>query len=66
MEIPEGDYDPVLGASYVQISREGLGYQKSQNGGGLIPKAGAVMSAYHRFASGAARKEKERIVLRRN
>ena len=25
VEIPEGDYDPVLGASYVQISREGLG-----------------------------------------
>src|SRR4051794_31091648 len=26
---PEGDYDPVLGASYVQVSREGLAYQKS-------------------------------------
>ena len=37
-------YDPVLGASYVQISREGLGFQKSQNGGGSIPKAGQVMS----------------------
>src|SRR5690349_24283660 len=27
VEIPEGTYDPVLGVSYVQLSREGLGYQ---------------------------------------
>src|SRR6202521_5425985 len=26
--IPQGAYDPVLGASYTQISREGLGFQK--------------------------------------
>jgi LmbE family N-acetylglucosaminyl deacetylase len=51
VEIPEGNYDPLLGMSYVQLSREGLGYQKSQNGGGSIPKPGAVMSPYHRFAS---------------
>ncbi len=49
--IPEGTYDPMLGASYVQVSREGLGFQKSQNGGGMIPKAGAVTSTYHRFQS---------------
>ena len=51
VEIPQGDYDAMLGASYVQISREGLGMQKSQNGGPTIPKAGPVSSAYHRFAS---------------
>lgn len=51
VEIPEGTYDPVLGMSYVQIAREGLGFQKSQNGGGFIPKAGQVLSGYHRFAS---------------
>lgn len=51
VEIPEGAWDPVLGASYVQISREGLGYQKSQNGGSSIPKAGQLMSPYHRFGS---------------
>src|SRR4051812_8376750 len=39
VEIPEGGYDPMLGASYLQIAREGLGYQKSQNGGPNIPKA---------------------------
>ena len=49
--MPQGGYDAVLGASYVQISREGLGYQKSQNGGPNIPKAGPVSSGYHRFAS---------------
>ena len=60
VEIPEGTYDPVLGASYVQISREGLGYQKSQNGGRTIPKAGQVISAYHRFASVVDVPEKEK------
>ncbi len=59
VEIPQGTYDPMLGASYVQISREGLGYQKSQNGGGSIPKAGQVTSAYHRFGSLVPAKDKE-------
>lgn len=59
VEIPEGTYDPVLGASYVQVSRDGLGYQKSQNGGGSIPKAGQVSSAYHRFGSLVPAQEKE-------
>ncbi len=61
VEIPQGDYDAMLGASYVQIAREGLGMQKSQNGGPTIPKAGPVSSAYHRFASKieAAGKEKD-------
>lgn len=51
VEIPSGTYDPVLGESYVQISREGLGFQKSQNGGPEIPLSGPVNSAYHRFGS---------------
>ena len=61
VEVPQGEYDPVLGASYVQISREGLGMQKSQNGGPNIPKAGPVSSAYHRFGStvDAGAKEKD-------
>jgi hypothetical protein len=59
VEVPEGTYDPMLGASYVQISREGLGHQKSQNGGGAIPKAGQVLSAYHRFGSVIPAAEKE-------
>jgi LmbE family N-acetylglucosaminyl deacetylase len=51
VEVPEGVYDPMLGASYVQISREGLGFQKSQNGGPNIPKAGPVASSYHRYSA---------------
>ena len=51
VEIPEGTYDPVLGASYLQVAREGLALQKSQNGGGAIPYAGPVSVPYHRYAS---------------
>src|SRR3954451_12292281 len=47
--VPQGTYDPVLGASYAQISREGLGFQKSQNGGPSIPRPGEQSSAYHRY-----------------
>ena len=41
----------VNGLSDQQISRTGLGYQKSQNGGGEVPSAGAALSPYHRFGS---------------
>src|ERR1700736_1811658 len=51
VEIPEGGYDPVLGLSYMQIAREGLGFQKSQTGGGMIPKAGPLNTTYHRYGS---------------
>jgi LmbE family N-acetylglucosaminyl deacetylase len=59
VRIPQGEYDPLLGASYVQISREGLGYQKSQNGGGSIPGPGEMTSTYHRFGSRIAAGENE-------
>jgi LmbE family N-acetylglucosaminyl deacetylase len=59
IEIPEGDYDPSLGLNYFQFSREGLGHQKSQNGGTGIPAAGPMMSAYHRFDSRVAAEDKE-------
>ena len=59
VEIPEGTYDPVLGMSYQQISREGLGLQKSQNGGSSIPNAGQMLSGYHRFGSIIPAEEKE-------
>ena len=57
--IPSGDYDPVLGLSYLQMSREGLAYQKSQNGGGSIPAAGKVSSDYHRFGSNVRAQDQE-------
>jgi LmbE family N-acetylglucosaminyl deacetylase len=57
--VPEGDYDALLGVSYVQIAREGLGHQKSQTGGGMIPKPGALSSTYHRFGSVVPAQDKE-------
>jgi len=59
VEIPEGTYDAVLGASYVQIAREGLGLQKSQNGGGRITQPGPVAVSYHRFGSTISANAKE-------
>jgi LmbE family N-acetylglucosaminyl deacetylase len=51
VQIPVGTYSPVNGLSDQQISRTGLGFQKSQNGGGEVPAPGAAFSAYHRFGS---------------
>lgn len=51
LTIPEGGYDPALGGSYIQLAREGLGLQKSQNGGTGIPLPGAFDVAYHRYGS---------------
>jgi LmbE family N-acetylglucosaminyl deacetylase len=51
VRVPTGTYSTVNGLSDQQISRTGLGFQKSQNGGGEIPSAGAATSPYHRFGS---------------
>ena len=51
MQIPTGTYSTANGLSIQQISRTGLGFQKSQNGGAAIPPAGPATSAYHRFGS---------------
>jgi LmbE family N-acetylglucosaminyl deacetylase len=49
--IPEGTFDPVLGRSYVQMSRQGWSEQKSQNGGGNPPLPGPFDVDYHRYGS---------------
>jgi LmbE family N-acetylglucosaminyl deacetylase len=59
VEIPEGEYNPVLGLTYAQISSRGLGNQKSQNGGTGLVEAEEEMSPYHRFASLVSVPEKE-------
>ncbi len=59
LEIPEGNYSPVFGLSYVQISRRGLNRQKSQNGGVGIPEAGPDSSGYHLYASRVPAASKE-------
>ena len=59
LEIPEGNYDPALGATYVQVSRQGWSLQKSQNGGGAVPFAGPIAANYHRYDSLVPAAEKE-------
>jgi LmbE family N-acetylglucosaminyl deacetylase len=51
IEIPSGEYGPLLGYSYLQLARQGLGFQKSQTGGPAVPPPGREMSPYHRFGS---------------
>src|SRR5260370_269954 len=51
IQIAEGTPAPGVGLTYVQIAREGLGFQKTQNGGGTLPQAAPVNSAYHRYGS---------------
>ena len=51
LEIAEGDYAAAAGLTYLQIGREGLGFQKSQNDGIVIPPPAAFASAYHRYDS---------------
>jgi len=58
VEIPEGLPAPGLGLTFLQVAREGLGFQKTQNGGGTIPQAAPYNSAYHRFGSRVAAADK--------
>ncbi len=51
LEIPEGQYSPALGLSYIQVGRLGLDQQKSQNGGIAMPEPGPDSTAYHLYAS---------------
>jgi LmbE family N-acetylglucosaminyl deacetylase len=58
--VPEGEYSPVLGMSYLQFARLGLGLQKTQNGGMGIPAAGAFDVGYHRYGSRVSSSEEEK------
>ena len=51
LTVPEGQYDALNGRSFMQIAREGLNEQKSQNGGTLIPPPGEFNSPYHLYAT---------------
>jgi LmbE family N-acetylglucosaminyl deacetylase len=59
VSIPSGAFDQVMGQTYSQVSREGLGFQRSQNGGPGVPLPGAQMSDYHRFGSTIESKDSE-------
>lgn len=59
IDIPEGKMDPAAGYTFLQMGREGWGYQKSQNGGGTIPQPGLVENEYHRYGSKVPVPDKE-------
>ena len=59
LEISEGTLDQTEGLSYLQISRTGWGFQKTQNGGNSTPLPGPYMSGYHRYASHVPASNKE-------
>jgi LmbE family N-acetylglucosaminyl deacetylase len=58
--VAEGDYSPVLGMTYLQFGRMGLGLQKTQNGGMGVPAAGEFDVAYHRYGSRVKAEETEK------
>jgi LmbE family N-acetylglucosaminyl deacetylase len=60
LEIQEGDYAPPYGLTYLQIGREGLGFQKTQNNGVAIPPPAPFASAYHRYDSRVPAADREK------
>jgi LmbE family N-acetylglucosaminyl deacetylase len=60
LEIPSGNYNPMLGASYMQVSREGLNEQKTQNGGIAVPLPRSFSTPYHLYASRVSSAAKEK------
>jgi len=59
VSVPVGTYDRMLGLTYLQIAREGLGFQKSQNGGTEITLPTEQAELYHRFGSQVPVPDKE-------
>ena len=49
--VPEGTWDPPVGLTYAQMAREGWGFQKSQNGGGMLPQPSLASITYHCYSS---------------
>jgi LmbE family N-acetylglucosaminyl deacetylase len=59
LEVPEGVPAPAAGLTFLQIAREGLGFQKTQNGGGTLPVPTPFNSGYHRYGSRVTSGDKE-------
>ncbi len=51
VSVPEGSPDSAAGLTFLQIARNGLGQQKSQNGGITVPPPAPVAVQYHRYGS---------------
>lgn len=60
VEIPEGKYNPLFGQNYLQVAREGLNNQKSQNGGVAVPLPKPMESPYHLYAARFPTEEQEK------
>ncbi len=59
VKVDTGTYDPLLGRSYVQISRYGLGFQRSQTGGGGLAAPGSSISSWSLEESLVGKRETE-------
>ena len=51
VDVREGATLPTSGLTFLQMGRQGLGNEKSQNGGVTIPPSALITSAYHRYGS---------------
>jgi LmbE family N-acetylglucosaminyl deacetylase len=60
LEVPEGLPAPAVGLTFLQIAREGLGLQKTQNGGGVTPPPAPQNTAYHRYGSRVPSADREK------
>ena len=60
--VPEGKQNPAAGLTFLQIGREGLGQQKTQNGGVTIPAPAPRTAPYHRYGSRVATGEHEKTL----
>ncbi|HLW75480.1 MAG TPA: PIG-L family deacetylase, partial [Bryobacteraceae bacterium] len=59
VQVHEGSAAPATGLTFSQIAREGLGFQKTQNGGGTLPQPAPATASYHRYGSRVASGETE-------
>lgn len=54
LRIAEGDLYAPAGLTYLQIGRQGLAFQRTQNHGGMIPPPALFSSEYHRYGERVA------------
>ena len=59
LQYQEGKFDQPAGLTYLQISRTGWGFQKSQNGGNTTPPESLYSAPYHRYGSRVDASDKE-------
>jgi len=62
VEVPVGEYDPILGVSYVQLGEESRAYHKSQGMGAIVPE-GPSSVALHLERAAVSVKEHESSIF---